>query len=1093
MIAAMRATRQAFGYGRVLAILLMVLVSACQKERRLFDKLDNNVAGIDFENRLNPSEDLNIIDYIYYYNGGGVAVGDINGDGLPDIFFSGNQVKNKLYLNKGNLEFEDITETAGVAGNSTWNTGAVMGDVNGDGLLDIYVCAVVGLKNMVGHNELYINNGDNTFTERSAEYGLDFESYSSAAAFLDYDRDGDLDLYLLSHAVHTSGSFGHASLRNTRIYESGGKLLRNDGNKFTDVSEEANIYGGINSYGLGVTIADFNVDGYPDIYVGNDFHEDDYFYINQGDGTFAEVGKESFTSMSKFSMGVDAADINQDGLPDLLSLDMLPEDEVVLKRSVDDESHTILKMRTEKYGYHYQYPRNMLQFNLGNGKFSETALMSNVAATDWSWSAIFSDLDQDGHLDLFVSNGIPRRPNDLDYIKFVSSEQIVNTMETTNLVDEKALSLMPSGKSQNCVFKGSGGYLFENRSTTWLPEELNCSTSAAVADLDNDGDLDIIVNNVDEGPTIYVNRTNGAANYLKIQLKYTAPNTFGIGTRIYSFHNGTMQLREMYTARGFQASSEPIIHFGYGDAMVVDSIAIVWPDGSVQKLHQVSTNQTLILSPENTQHDTIHIAHTPSWIFRQIEPAETGLAFEHREDRYSDFDRLKLLPYSQSDRGPATAVGDINNDGLDDVYFGGSKYIPSQIFLQSVEGFTKASIPALENDSINEEVVAVIADFNGDKKSDLFVGTGGADFFGRSAPLLDSYYVSSGDGFTSTRIPDFYENASCARPFDFDGDGDLDLFVGNQSVSSDFGAVPRSYLLVNREGMLVPVQESLFGELGMITDAIWDDYNNDGQVDLIVVGEWMAPVFLKNKDGVFERDPAVRGNLTGLWQSITAFDVDGDGNTDYVLGNWGLNSRFSASARYPMKMYYADFDANGQHETVVAIAKSGKYYPLDGFDMLASQINGLRKRYTSYKDFAGQTIDEIFTGEQLDEAVVYQVAELASGYLKNVNGQFEFVPFPMELQIAPIMAQLRYDFDSDGKEEVLLAGNYFGVQPFHGRFGSFTGAIVKGENEIVNGLTAGLDLVNQSVRHLNILRHKDKDYLLVTVNNGKAQVYELLK
>lgn len=425
--------------GCLAAFLVGLFFGSCNnKKELLFLKLDENRSGIKFENKLTPTKNFNIIDYIYFYNGGGVSVGDINGDGLPDVFFAGNQVKNKLFLNKGNLQFEDITASAGVEGNSSWNTGSIMGDVNGDGLLDIYVCAVVGLKNLTGHNELYINNGDNTFSERSVEFGLDFESYSSSAAFLDYDLDGDLDIFLLSHAVHTPESFGHANLRNNRTYESGGKLLRNDGNHFVDVSEEAKIYGGINGYGLGLAVSDFNGDGYPDIYIGNDFHEDDYLYLNNGNGTFTESGKNAFTLTSKFSMGNDVADINHDGLPDLISLDMLPEDETVLKRSVDDENISILRLRTEKYGYNYQFPRNTLQINKGNGRFSEAALMSGVAATDWSWSALFSDWDMDGNQDLFISNGIPRRPNDLDYIKYVSSEQVANTMETTKLVDEKS-------------------------------------------------------------------------------------------------------------------------------------------------------------------------------------------------------------------------------------------------------------------------------------------------------------------------------------------------------------------------------------------------------------------------------------------------------------------------------------------------------------------------------------------------------------------------------------------------------------------------------------------------------------------------------
>lgn len=1075
-------------------ILVVSLLSSCKEEKQLFKKLDTDNSGIVFENTVTATEDFNIIDYLYFYNGGGVAIGDINNDSLPDIFFSGNQVKNKLYLNKGNLKFEDITEKAGVAGNNTWDTGSIMGDVNGDGLLDIYVCAVVGIKNLSGHNELFINNGDNTFSERSKEFGLDFESYSSSAAFLDYDRDGDLDIYLLNHAIHTPESFGHANLRNQRTYESGGKMLRNEAGKFVDVSEEAKIYGGINGYGLGVAVADFNTDGYPDIYVGNDFHEDDYLYINNRDGSFTEQGKQAFTFTSRFSMGNDAADINHDGLPDIISLDMLPEDEEVIKRSEDDEDISILRLRTERYGYSYQFQRNVLQINQGNGEFQETGLLSNVAATDWSWSALFSDFDQDGHQDLFVSNGIPRRPNDLDYIKYVSSEQVVDLIGTTKIVDEKALALMPSGKAQNYIFKGSGNLQFENMSTVWLPAEKNCSTATALCDLDNDGDLDIVINQVNDKPGIYINQVDNSASHLKIKLNFTKQNTFGIGSRVYSYHQGMLQLKEMYTVRGFQSSSEPIIHFGYGNATAIDSLIVVWPDGETKKLTAVKTNQTLTITPDdgvNTQ--ALRSVKTNQQLFQWTDQKELGITFEHKEDSYTDFDRLKLLPYQQSDRGPATAIGDINHDGLADIYFGGSKHIGGQFYLQSGNGFKRALIPYLLKDSVKEDVDAVIRDFNLDGKADLFIGTGGADFYNNSKPLLDSYFMSVDSGFVSSAVEGYYENASCIKEFDFDADGDFDLFVGNESVSNDFGASPKSYLLINSKGKLAPVQQDLFNSLGMVTDAVWDDYNKDGKVDLIVVGEWMEPVFLKNNGTSFEKDPVLENEMGGLWQSISSFDIDQDGDQDYMLGNWGLNSKFKASHSDPMKMYYSDFDSNGKSEAIVVIAKDGKYYTLDGLDVLASQIASLRKKYTSYQAFAGQGIEEIFSSEQLKKAVTYHVHTLASGYLKNDNGKFSFISFPDDIQLSPVMAQLKYDFDADGKEEVLLGGNYFGVQPLQGRYGSFVGALIKNEKEILNGRTIGLRLFNQSVRHLNIITVGEDQYLLVTINDGKAQVYKLVK
>ncbi len=1073
---------------------IICLIQSCKQEGgSLFKNPDPKETGVDFVNRIDESDELNILDYLYFYNGGGVAIGDLNNDGLPEIFFSGNQVKNKLYLNKGELKFEDISESAGILGNSSWNSGAVMGDVNGDGLLDIYVCSVVGLNGFNGFNELYINNGDLTFTESAAKYGLDFESYSSTAAFLDYDLDGDLDMYLLNHAVHTQESFGKAELRNKRTYETGDKLLRNDGGVFTDVSEEAGIFGGVNGYGLSVAVSDFNQDGYPDIYVCNDFHEDDYYYLNNGDGTFGEKLKEYFGHTTRFSMGSDVADINHDGWPDILSLDMLPEDEAILKASDGDESLQILKMRVEQYGYHYQFTRNMLQVNQPGYKFVETALLSGIAATDWSWSSLFEDFDQDGHQDLFISNGIPKRPNNLDFIKFVSSDQIQKKINNTRLVDQEALNMMPGGKVHNYVFQGDGNIGFKDRSGDWIKKDSLISGATALGDLDNDGDLDLVVSNINEPAALYINQTNEKNNYLKIKFELPNANKLGIGTKVLSYLGGQVQYKELYTVRGLQSSSEPMIHFGYGDAVAIDSIRIIWPDRTTQLLTNVKTNQLLILSPEGSENmgpGFFNPARTE--LFSKVQD-NLGIDFEHQENNYNDFNVTKLIPYQVTDRGPALAVGDLNGDGKEDVFLGGSTNVPSQIYLQGKEGFAEREMEQIKKDSIYEDVYALIEDLNGDGRNDLFVGTGGADLYKGAFTILDNYYQGSGDGFEKIKLPEYFENASVIAPSDIDGDGDLDLFVAAHVDSKDFGKIPGSYLLLNTGNSFEIQDNKDMLKLGMVTDATWMDFDGDGTDDLVVIGEWMPPRFFRNIDGRLEEASVTSDKLNGLWQALMPFDIDNDGDKDLLLGNWGANTKFKASADYPMHMHHLDFDNNGKKETVISIEKNGTYYPLANLDELVGQMNILRKKFPDYASFAGKKMEEVFEKKLLDSAYLFEVHELRSGYLKNEQGKFEFHPFGWQLQVSPINSFVSFDFDADDKQEILAAGNYFGVKPFHGRFDGFSGALIHDEKTIQPGHEIGLDLAGKSARHLRVVSLEGKSYLLVVYNNDAAEVYELIK
>ena len=1078
----------------ILYICLLVFTFSCkQNSGELFVKHAAEETGIAFENTLTETKDLSILDYLYFYNGGGVAIGDINNDSLPDIYFSGNQVKNKLYLNKGNLQFDDITENAGVAGNSSWNTGAIMGDVNGDGLLDIYVCAVVGLNGFNGHNELFINQGDATFKESAAAYGLDFESYSSSAAFLDYDLDGDLDIYLLNHAIHTQDSYGNAQIRHKRVYETGDKLLRNDNGQFVDVSEDAGIYGGVNGYGLGIAVSDFNQDGYPDLYIGNDFHEDDYYYLNNGDGTFKESLKEAFGHTTRFSMGSDVADINHDGLPDLISLDMLGKDEIVLKSSEGDDDIQIQKMKTETFGYHNQYTRNMLSVNQPNGKFLETALQSGVAATDWSWSALFGDYNQDGEQDLYISNGIPKRPNDLDYINYISNENIRAKINSTNLVDQKALKMMPSGFIGNMIFKGAKDLQFIDESKSWIAQDTIISGATAYGDLDNDGDLDLVTNNLFSPAGIQENTTNSTNHWLKIKLNFTEKNKFGIGTKIFSYANGIQQFKEMYTVRGFQASSEPIIHFGYADLKKVDSLKIIWPDKSFQVLKNITVNQTLYISPNQNQAFDYNSLKKKQKILFKKTSNNLGIDYTHIEDAYSDYLRQKLIPYQMSDRGPAVSVGDLNADGKEDVFFGGSKYIPSHIYVQGDSLFQLQVYPEIQKDSIKEDISSLIADFNGDGKNDLIIGTGGADFFNQMKPLTDSFYVASDSTFNKSAFPEMFENASILLKLDYDHDNDLDVLICNQSISADYGKKPNSYILNNDNGNF-SVANNPFKNLGMVTDAVVTDFNNDGWEDLLFVGEWMSPRFFQNNEGVFEETyPLENKNINGLWQAVTSYDIDGDGDQDYLLGNWGLNTKFTASEKYPMKMFYGDLDKNGDTETIVSTYKDGKDYPIDGLKELSSQLVSLRKKFTNYSSFAGKSMEEILGKEMLPNAEVLETHTLSSGYLQNDNGQFIFVPFNYELQLAPIMSFLEFDFNGDNKTEVLAAGNYFGVKPYHGRFDSFPGALINNANNVTLANEIGLDLTGKSIRSMNIINLNNNKYILLTFNNEAAEVYQILK
>jgi hypothetical protein len=1056
-----------------------------------FERLDDKKTGIDFANTLTDTEDANILDYLYFYNGGGVAVGDINNDDLVDVFFTSNQGDNKLYVNQGNFQFKDITEKAGIKQTSDWNTGVSFADVNGDGLLDIYICAVVGINGFKGHNELYINNGYETFSEQSKAFGVDFDNYSSTAAFFDYDNDDDLDLYLLNHAVHTQNSYGKAELRNKRNYETGDKLLRNDGDKFVDVSEEAGIYGGINAYGLGVATADFNNDGWTDIYVSNDFHEDDYLYMNNADGTFTEQSKEKTSMLSRFSMGSDVADINADGYMDILSLDMAPDDEVVLKQSMGDENTEMSEFRVNALGYHYQYSRNMLQVNQDGAYFKETAILSGIEATDWSWAALFADYDLDGSQDVYISNGIPKRPNDLDYIKYISDQNVRTKIENTSLIDQKALETMPSGKLQNRIYQGSKTLRFEQKTEDWLPEELTYSTGSAYADLDNDGDLDLIVNHINDKAGIYQNHSSKEKHYLKLSLDYKPKNKTGIGAKVIAYAGNDRQVRQLYATKGFQSSSEQKVFFGFDTISVIDSLKIIWPDMTYQVAENIQTNQSLtikrIFNRDSFDYNSLKNITKP--LLTKVDSIP-GLNFIHEENRYTDFKRQILIPYQISDRGPAVAVGDLNADGLDDVFFGSSKYKDARLFFQVEDGFAEAFPEALKSLNKPENIFAHISDYNNDGKQDLLVGNAGGEFYGRAQALTDQLFLQGDGSLTEKALPNNYIHTSVILKDDKDCPN---LYGFGHAVSNDFGNIPEAYAFSNDCNAFKPVENKILQDFGMVTDAIWFDIDGDGKQEIIAVGEWMPPRVLSVSNGNIQdvSQEFIPEHLNGLWQSITTFDVDADGQDEIILGNFGLNNKFKCSADAALRMYYADFDLNGQTESIVCLNRDGKYYPINTFDELAQQMPMLKKKFNAYKDFAGKPIEDIFDSSVLDKADVLEAHTTQTGYLKRIDGKWTFKPLEDDFQLSPITAFQHVDLTGDGNDELLFGGNYFGLKPFHGRLASFSGAALTKDGKILDDKALGINFFNKAVVNFELLNFKEQQYLIVVFNDKPIEIYKL--
>ena len=1107
---------------------LFTILLGCDKKKpqTLFTLLPSSKTDVEFANHLSEDKNFNIIEYLYFYNGGGVACGDINNDGLIDLYFTSNQNSNKLYLNKGNFKFEDITQSAGVGGIGNWKTGVTLADVNGDGFLDIYVCGVGNYKGFNSQNQLLINNGNLTFTDRTNEVGLAFKGFSTQSVFFDFDLDGDLDCYLLNHSVHSPGSYIKASHRLDSDSLSGDQFFRNDlivnnirqgSVRFTNITKQAGILSSRLGYGLGVGVSDINLDGYPDIYVSNDFQENDYLYLNNKCGTFNQVLEKSMPHTSRFSMGNDIGDFNNDGRPDVIMLDMLPRDEAVIKTSAGEDAYEIYKFKLH-YGYHYQVARNGLQLNRvitdSTVLFSDIAPLAGVEATDWSWSPLLADFDNDGLKDLFISNGILRRPNDLDYINFISNQSIQNSLTTIEATDLSILNSMPTGKVSNFIFKNRDGMHFENESVAWGIERPSFSNGTAYADFDNDGDLDLVINNLNEKAYLYQNNSDASSNFLKINLQGDKANKLGLGTKLLIYVKGTKSYYEVSATRGFCSASDTRLNVGLGSAKSVDSVIVIWPSGAFQKMLGVMGNQQISVKESDASnkfsYKRFHYSHP---IFGTLKKNETP-NFTHHEDDYNAFNNEGLIPHMLTTQGPPLAKGDVNADGLEDIFIGGGKDQSALLFIQTELGEWKVqSATSFLADLPCEDSAAEFFDADGDSDLDLLVASGGQNTQTNPEYLKPRLYRNDGKGNFQKDVgflPKLFLNASCIKPNDFDKDGDVDVFIGASVIPFLYGMSPSSYLLTNDGKGNFSVAQDWLGQSrfdnptqvnpGMVKDAVWTDINSDNKPDLILVGEWMPiTILIQNERHQFENRTEKVGMMqtNGWWNSIAAADFDRDGDEDYVVGNLGLNSRLKATPEKPVKMYLGDFDSNGSSDHILVYFNGDKSYPFASRDQLVKQLPGLKKKFLRYKDYRDVILESIITPQQKGNSAEMHVDVFASSYFRNDKGKLVRADLPAEAQLAPVFAICVEDVDKDGNLDIVLGGNLMATQPDFGPYDASLGLVLlgdgKGNWQSLDPMQSGLVIPGETRHIQRITNFKNEKIVLVSRNNHSVVGFKILQ
>lgn len=1080
----------------------------------IFEVLDHKQTGLDFNNKLTATPAFNVFKYMYFYNGAGIGAGDFNNDGFIDLFFASNQQQNKLFLNvgsskgeRGKIKYKDVTANAQIPNDGGWSTGVSVIDINNDGLLDIYVCRVGKFETLNSKNQLLVcqridENGVPFYKDEAAQYGLDFSGFSTQAAFLDYDMDGDLDMFLMNHTVHQNGTFApRAKFIGTYHPLSGDRLFRNDGNKkFTDVTVSSTINSSAISYGLGLAISDIDLDGWPDLYIGNDFHENDYLYINQKNGTFKDESEERLMHTSQYSMGVDVADINNDAYPEIVSLDMLPADPYILKRSIAEDEYNLHKMKLG-YGYSHQYPRNNLQLNRGNGMFSEVGLYAGVHATDWSWAPLWMDFDNDGLKDLFISNGIPKKLNDIDYVNYVSDEKIQEKILSNSMGDKemRLIEKFPEIKLANKFYKNKGQAKFEDQGAFIQGDVLTYSNGAVYADLDNDGDLDIVVNNISDPVLVYENKSNDNKDkkFLKIHVRGPQGNVNAVGAKFIVHSKSGMISYEKFPVRGFLSSMETPFFVGL-NKVDVDSMLIVWPDNTYQT---VSTNEAVIAVtykkglPTYSYSSLTKNKKNTSAAMEDI-TQNVNLLFKHEENPFVEFDRESLIPFMVSREGPALAVGDANGDLLDDVFIGSSKRKKPVLFLQNATGtFTRSLQPALDNDSTYEDVDATWVDVNNDGANDLIVASGGNEFYGTDTMLIPRVYMNDGRGVfykLSKAFTNVFVTASCVAPYDFTGDGFADLFIGARAVPYEYGQQPTSYLLVNDgSGRFVNASDEYNKEIskvGFVKSALWFDINKDGDKDLLIATEWNGLIAFINSNGSFVKK--MLSNNHGWWNFILPFDIDEKGNTAFIAGNLGLNSRLQASAKQPVNLYYGDFDDNGKKEQVLTYFINKQQIPFANRDELQKQIPVIKKKFLYAEDFAKASLNDIFTLAKLQTAEKLTADYFANSLIVDTGKmQFAIKPLPWLAQLSPYKTGISFDANGDKLSDLLLFGNFYENNIQMGRNDADFGTILlnKGAGEFITESINGLEIKGE-VRQVKKITIKGKEAFILVRNNDSAMV-----